>query len=367
MIAIGLARYRDATYHLEMTTTTNTNTGSRRVPQSGTVAMESMELDLEPLRAFGLAADVPDGPLVRMETGGFIVPGNALALTSRPGKKGRHSHAKERAAGLQQARPGSGSGYRAPGRLQTRGPTGKALGSAEQTRPSSSGTLPATGADPTAIEARSSPQTLGRRLSGLLKLEELEQCYPSSSIVRCSSGFALMGIDVGVIRSLPYRGRLLLEIPLGNPPAPAALPGSPDFVPMVRIWAWWKHGIRPTGHHMYPDASICTYMKGEWIWGRDPLHVLVDWSACWLAKTLHLAFFNRWPGPQHCSPWVAIRRKMLDEYCRCGEAKRYEECHYPEDRQRTPYELFWQEWAGAAGYLREVRRRGWPTTPPWAR
>lgn len=118
---------------------------------------------------------------------------------------------------------------------------------------------------------------------------------------------------------------------------------------------------------MYPDASICTYMKGEWIWGRDPLHVLVDWSTCWLAKTLHLEFFNRWPGPQHCSPWVAMRRKMLQEYCRCGEPKRYQECHYPEDRQRTPYALVCEHWAGATAYLREVRRRGWSTTPPWER
>ena len=236
-----------------------------------------------------------------------------------------------------------------------------------KTRPSSSGTLPGTGADPTAIEARSSPQTLGGRLSDLLKLEELEQCYPSSSIVRCSSGFALMEIDVGVIRSLPYRGRLLLEIPLGNPCGPVPVPVGADFVPAVRVWARWQDGISPTADHMYPDSSLCTYMAGEWIWGRDPLHVLVEWSTCWLAKTLHLEFFNWWPGRQHCSPWVAVRRKMLDEYCRCGKAKRYQECHYPEDRQRMPYDLLREEWAGASAYLREVRRRGWPTMPPWAR
>lgn len=339
----------------------NTGTGARRVEQSGRPPW-----DLEPLRAFGVAADVPDGPMVRIETGGFIIPGHAPAPVSRPGKKGRHCHAEERLAGREEARPASGSGHRALGRFQARGSNGQALGSAEQTRPSASGTVPTGGARP-APEAPSSPQTLGRRLSEMLKLEELEQCYPSASIVRCSSGFALMAVDVGVIRSLPYRGRLLLEIPLDDPHGPVPVPVGADFVPAVRVWAVWKDGIRPTADHMYPDASLCTYMKGEWIWGRDPLHVLVDWSTCWLAKTLHLEFFNRWPGPQHCSPWVAMRRKMLDEYCRCGSAKRYHECHYREDREQTPYALVRDEWAGTSGYLREVRRRGWPTTPPWAR
>ena len=330
--------------------------------------MESMELDLEPLRAFGLAADVPDGPMVRMETGGFIIPGNALAPTSRPGKRGRHSNAKERAAGLQQARPGSGSGHRPPGRLQTRGPIGKAHGSAEQTRPSASGTLPATGADPTAIEARSSPQTLGRRLSGLLKLEELEQRYPGSSIVRCSSGFALMGDRC---RSYPIAPVPAVGCSWRSRWATRAdqcrCPWVPTSSPQCASGPGGKDGIRPIADHMYPDASLCTYMDGEWIWGRDPLHMLVDWATCWLAKALPLKFLNRWPGPQHCSAWVAIRRRMLDEYCRCGEANRYEECHYPKDRRRTQYALVREEWAGAAGYLREVRRRGWPTTPPWAR
>ena len=110
---------------------------------------------------------------------------------------------------------------------------------------------------PTTIATGASPQTLGRRLSVLLRLEELEHWYPSSRIVRCSSGLALMSVDVGVIRWLPYRGRLLLEIPLDDPPGliPFPEPTTP-FVPMVRVWASWRDGVRPAGDHVYPDASV---------------------------------------------------------------------------------------------------------------
>jgi hypothetical protein len=166
---------------------------------------------------------------------------------------------------------------------------------------------------------------------------------------------------------LPYRGRLLLEIPLDDPHGLTPLSPELAFVPTVRVWANWNDGFRPVGDHVYPDGSICAYMKGEWIWGCDPLHVLVDWCTCWLAKSLHLSLLNRWPGRQHCLAGVAMRRHMLDEYCRCGGPKQYQECHYPKDRERSVYELVLQEWTAASRYLWEVKRRGWATTPPWTR
>ena len=358
-----------------MENTTDTNTGPLRVPQPGKFALERAELDLEPLRAFGAAADVPDGPNIDMEEGGFIIPGHVPVPTSNPGKKERYCHATQQVGGLEEAGPGSGLRKRAHGRSETRGSTGEThrapgkAGATGETQSTTGETGPTTGETrATPIATGASPQTLGRRLSVLLRLEELEHWYPSSRIVRCSSGLALMSVDVGVIRSLPYRGRLLLEIPLDDPPGliPFPEPTTP-YVPMVRVWARWRDGVRPAGDHVYPDASICAYMPGEWIWARDPLHVLVDWYTSWLAKSLHLQFLNRWPGPQHCPAIVAIRRKMLDEFCRCGGPKQYRECHYPEDRQRSPYELVSEEWTAAAWYLWEVRRRGWARTPPWER
>ena len=360
----------------------DTTTGSLRDSQFGKSPWNRWDLDLESLRAIGAAADMPDGPNINMEEGGFIIPGHVPVLTSNPGNKDSYCHATQQVSGLEEARPGSELGNRAHGRSETSGSTGETdraagkTGVTGETHPTTGETHPTTGeASPTAGEARpttiatgASPQTLGRRLSLLLRLEELEHWYPSSRIVRCSSGLALMSVDVGVIRLLPYRGRLLLEIPLDDPPGliPFPEPTTP-FVPMVRVWASWRDGVRPAGDHVYPDASVCAYMAGEWIWGRDPLHVLVDWCTCWLAKSLHLQFLNRWPGRQHCSARVAMRRKMLDEYCRCGGSKRYRECHYPEDRQRSSYELVWREWTGVSWYMWKVRRRGWTTTPPWVR
>ena len=358
-----------------MENTTDTNTGSLRAPQSGKSPWNRWDLDLEPLRAFGAAADVPDGPNIKMKKGGFIIPGRVPVPTSNPGKKDRYDHAEQQVGGLEEARPGSGLRKRAHGRSETSGSTGEThraagkAGATGETHPTTGEAGPTTGETrATTIATGASPQTLGRRLSVLLRLEELEHWYPSSRIVRCSSGLALMSVDVGVIRSLPYRGRLLLEIPLDDPPGliPFPEPTTP-YVPVVRVWASWRDGVRPAGDHVYPDASICAYMPGEWIWGRDPLHVLVDWYTSWLAKSLHLQFLNRWPGRQHCSARVAMRRKMLDEYCRCGGPKQYRECHYPEDCQRSPYELVSEEWRAASCYLWEVGRRGWATTPPWER
>ena len=353
----------------------DTTTGSLRVPQSGKSLWNRWDLDLKPLRAFGAAADVPDGPNIDMEKGGFIIPRGAPAPTSNPGKKGRYDHAKQQVGGLEEARPGCGLRKRANGRSKASGSTGEThraagkAGGTGETHPTTGEAGPTTGKTrATTIATGASPHTLGRRLSVLLRLEELERWYPSSRIVRCSSGLALMSVDVGVIRSLPYRGRLLLEIPLDEPYGLNPFPKpNTQLVPMVRAWASWGDGVRPAGDHVYPDASICAYMPDEWIWGRDPLHVLVDWYTSWLAKCLHLQFLNRWPGRQHCSARVAMRRKMLDEYCRCGGPKEYRECHYPKDRQRSSYELVSEEWTDASWYLWEVRRRGWATTPPWVR
>ena len=317
-----------------------------------------------PLRAFGAAADTPHGPNVRIEEGGYIIPGRVPVPTAAPGKESC-PYGIPQEAGLDEARTGPGlrKGRRARRAFKTGVSAGETLAAPGEADPTTGDTCS------TAIKTGSPPQTLGRRLNEALRLEELELWYPSSKIVRCSSGLALLSIDVGVIRSLPYRGRLLLEIPLRDLPDPHRHPEPPSssFVPEVRAWAHWQDGVRPTGDHVYPDASLCTYTRGEWIWGSDPLHELVDYCTCWLAKISHLKYLGRWPGRQHCSANVAMRRQMLDEFCRCGGPERYRNCHFPSDRQRSPYELFREEQAGASWYLWEVRRRGWHTTPPWVR
>ena len=230
--------------------------------------LQRADLDLGALRAFGAAADEPHGPDVRIEEGGFIIPGRVPVPTPAPGKEW-YPYGIPQAAGFDET--GTGPGLRKRRRARRAFKTGVSAGE----------TLPAPGeADPTAgdtcstagdtcstaIETGSSPQTLGRRLSNELRLEELERWYPESRVVRRSSGLALLSIDVGVIRSLPYRGRLLVEIPLRDIPDPHRHPEPPSssFVPEVRAWAHWQDGVRPTGDHVYPDASLCAYTRREW-------------------------------------------------------------------------------------------------------
>ena len=70
-----------------METTTDTNTGSTRPPQRGKGRLEPTELDLEPLRAFGAAADMPDGPNIRMEEGRVHHPPGCTRPNVEPGEE----------------------------------------------------------------------------------------------------------------------------------------------------------------------------------------------------------------------------------------------------------------------------------------
>ncbi len=294
-------------------------------------------MDLRELRAFGVAADKPETG-VSIQPGGYIELGRGPVSRSAPGKE--LYHVKRQAAGT------GGSPQKA--------------GCREAGRSSS-----ADNAGSSADKTRSPAHTLGHRLNRALGLEELQRWYPTAAVRNSSSSLAHLSTHVGVIRPLPYRGRLVLEIPLNGPyRVPSRLPSTTNtYVPDVRIWATWEDGVRPAGYHVYPDASLCTHMQGEWIWGVSPLHDLVDWSVLWLAKSLHLQLLNRWPGPQHCSANVAMKRGMLDEYCRCGKHARYRECHYAQDRNWSRYELFREEREGAAEYLSELRRSGRPAGP----
>ena len=305
------------------------------------------EMDLGELRAFGAAVEEPDAG-VSIQPGGFIVPGRDPVLKSGPGK-GRRDVTRQTAGTNERGREAGSreTGYREAGRSAKAGPS-------------------AVGADPSSNQTGSPAHTLGHRLNKALGLEELQHWYPTAAVRGTSSSLALLSAHVGVIQPLPYRGRLVLEIPLNGPfRVPSLLASTTNtYVPDVRVWATWEDGVCPAGYHVYPDASLCTHMQGEWIWGVNPLHELVDWSVLWLAKSLHLQILNRWPGPQHCSANVAMKRRMLDEYCRCGKHERYRACHYAQDRSRSRYELFREEQEGAAEYLSALRRSDRPAGPP---
>ncbi len=213
-------------------------------------------------------------------------------------------------------------------------------------------------------------------MSDLLKLEELVEHYPATQALHRSSSFGLIRVPVGVFRSLPHRAHLFLEVPFDGPysvppfgPYDCIVASYRSYVPDVRAWALWEDGTIPRAFHGYPDGSMCAHMPSDWIWGRDPLHKLVDWCVVWLGKVLYLEFFDHWPGPHHCSANVRVKRSRPDDYCGCGgtDDMRWRDCHMAEDLGRSPYDLLMEEERGRTGYLWELQRRGWDPRPPWDR
>jgi hypothetical protein len=191
-----------------------------------------------------------------------------------------------------------------------------------------------------------------------LRLEELLENYPGTTLLQHSSRLALFSVPTQVFDSLAVPVRLVLDVPLVGPFDPGQADPRTPFVPDVRAWAVFGPGILFRSYHEYPDGGICAYMCGQWIMGRDPLHEFVDWCTLWVAKSLHLKTFDTWPGPQHCSPYVMVQRDRPNEYCHCGSSRRWKDCHMAEDRRRTGYALS-QEMAHAARvYEEEIHRRG---------
>jgi hypothetical protein len=201
-------------------------------------------------------------------------------------------------------------------------------------------------------------------MNDVLRFEELVVYYPHTCIVHRSPSFMGLKVRVGLFHQLPYRTDVYFEVPVERPtdPGPAVLS---SFVPDVRVWAFWTDGILIQTFHQYPDRSACTYMQGEWIWGRDPIHDLVDWCVCWCAKVLHLQFFDRWPGPHHCSAHARFSRTKPDEYCGCGARKRYRSCHMLRDAARTVTNRLAEHQNAADAYIREMERRRLDRTPDW--
>jgi hypothetical protein len=288
------------------------------------------QLDLRELREFGAEADRLEQPSIGM--GGFVIPRRESTPFQLSGEEDWIYE------GL--------SGTRAE-------ETGPATGPRQ--RPSAE------------AAASSSPAyALGHRVSEVLKLGELLDYHPDTAVVGGSPGFVLLSVPVGLFHTLPYRAHLVLEVPSGNPPSLAnAYRGG--FVPDVRVWAVWNHGVLIQSHHKYPDRSICAAMPGQWVWGRDPLHVYAEWCMCWIAKTLYMQCFDTWPGLQHAGADVRLRRNKPEEYCGCGHTKlRYRACCMQRDAVRSAYELYRKAVRERQLYLDELRASGRVATPPFA-
>jgi hypothetical protein len=277
-------------------------------------------LDLQKLREFGERCN--RGELPHIAEGGRIVPARAL----EGGGRGKELNEDERTREwAEEARPAAGPRQRS--RIEAAAPG-------------------------------ASPHALGDQLSRLLSVSELLENYPGTRVLQRSSRTADLIVPTMVFVP-PARFRIFIELPIAASDVRFRLQAREKrVVPDLRAWVTTASGLLMTSHHRYPDRSVCAYMLNDWILGRDPIHDLVDFCTLWIAKTLHLRFFDEWPGPQHCSARVMRARNKPDEYCWCGKPRRWRNCHMRQDLQRTQSSLLFEEIGGRKMYLSELKSRG---------
>ncbi len=302
--------------------------------EPGNCARQISNLDLIELQRFGEEADRLEYPAIA--EGGFIVPGVGPSPSIPPATRGGTS-----------APATSGS--------EEAGPAADA-----RQRPSAE-----------AATARPAAHPLDRRLNEVLKFGELREYHPGTRVVRSSPDWTLLAVPVGLFATLPYRATLFLEVPHEAPANPTpcvlAIPNRlQPLVPPVRAWAVSSTGVWLSSPHEYPDRSMCACMPGEWLWGRDPLCVYVDWCITWIGKALHAQLLGRWPGPQHLPHHLRQPRAEKREYCGCGSARRYQECCMEPDREISGYQSRRAAVRGSHSYeyTLEVQRR--PAFRDWA-
>jgi hypothetical protein len=133
------------------------------------------------------------------------------------------------------------------------------------------------------------------------------------------------------------------------------------IVPDVRAWSRWiggaDHGSLIITHHQYPDQSMCVCMPQQWHLGR-PLIAYADMCVMWIGKALYERELGSYPGLQHYGEWVRTERDRADEYCGCGAAKLYRNCHHSADFALTSFERRRRHGAALQGYSRELRDQG---------
>jgi hypothetical protein len=299
------------------------------------------QAELSELIAFGREAQA--GRLPAIGVNGVIVPGR-FAVSHSPGEEGEaHEHV---------TRTGSGG---AP-RLEA----GSRQGRQAQ-----------------AAEAGEAAHAVRRVIQQ--DLDELYEYHPQTETSYSSSGHAIVNVPVRLFESLPYRARVVLEVPVesqrirlppllkpvDDPDEPRARSIVAPIVPDVRTWAVWDDGVLITSHHQFPDQSICSFMPGEWLLGVHSLDDLVGIVSTWVAKVLHERLVGFWPGPQHAVDLALAMRDRADEYCGCARKRRYGTCCRPRVTRMSPYELWSDALGGRRQYLFELQSQGREPRPPF--
>lgn len=126
------------------------------------------------------------------------------------------------------------------------------------------------------------------------------------------------------------------------------------------------HGRRIVSHHRYPDHAICANMPGQWLLRVHPLYDYVAFCVLWVAKAMHEHMLGSYPGLQHYPAAVRVQRNRPDEFCGCGEQRRYRDCCRDADFAKRPFELWREANAGRVRYLGDLARQGRSAQPPVA-
>jgi hypothetical protein len=188
---------------------------------------------------------------------------------------------------------------------------------------------------------------------GARELDELADYYPDVTVAASSPTFDILTLQVGLFHDLPYRARLFLEVPKFRPIVLSKYgsmqdlsghhPGATSLIPPIRAWSFWdvgaEAGLPITSHHEYPDGSMCVCMSRDWLRGRDLIVDYVGFCVSWIAKALHSQLIGFYPGAQHLPPYIRRQRNRVEEYCGCGQPRRYGKCHRDSDLEYDAEQL----------------------------
>jgi hypothetical protein len=99
---------------------------------------------------------------------------------------------------------------------------------------------------------------------------------------------------------------------------------------------------------------MCVCLPFQWQIDKDSLLDYVGFCVLWIAKTLHERELGFYPGRQHYPARKRVERNRPDEYCGCGSALRYRDCHRDADLRRSVEHRLWEEVQGRAAYLAQL-------------
>lgn len=143
------------------------------------------------------------------------------------------------------------------------------------------------------------------------------------------------------------------------------LPENPEIRPRSFGWAFSKLGPFPKfvgpRHTNFPHHDICAQGADDDAWvPSDGVRPLLNLYSSWLFRHCYLLEVGRWPGRQWGASALYRRTEFHpDEWCGCGESKRYRDCHLKSDTSLSDEDA-------AAEHVKIMGSEYGPRNPPKA-